>query len=110
MRCIAIVLTVAAASIVAIGPSNAEGFCQKVGNQTYCSNGQIYEQFDNLTYDRRGNTWQQYGNQTYGTDGTLYEQYGDQTYVNQGGVWQQFDNQTPAGTSCKLIEKMVFCQ
>jgi hypothetical protein len=110
MRCAAILLTLAAALIAMSGIANADTYCQQVGNQTYCSDGQIYERFGNTTYDRRGNYWQHYGNQTYGSDGTMYEKSGNQTYVNQGGAWQLFDSQTYDANPCKLIAKMVFCQ
>jgi hypothetical protein len=110
MRGIATVLGVAGALMLTTWASHAEVFCQQAGSQTYCSNGQVFEQFGNMTYDHRGNAWQQLGNQAYGSNGTVYEQHGPQTFVSRGGSVQQFDNQSRTGAPCKLIGGLAVCQ
>jgi|SRR5215475_15100133 len=88
----------------------ARAICQQVGHQTYCSDGQVFENFGNTIYDRRGHTWQQFGNQTYGSDGTLYERYDNQTFVNRRGAVRQYENNRYDPTSCELVGGVAFCK
>jgi hypothetical protein len=100
-----------AAAVAAVNPidlSRADVFCQQAGNQTYCSDGRVYERFGNTIYDRNGHTWQQLFNQTYSSDGTLYERYDNQTFVRRRGAVRHYDNQ-PYGTNCELIGAVAFC-
>jgi hypothetical protein len=107
-------LTAAAAcAVVLIGSTDMVGartICQQVGNQTYCSDGQVFERFGNTIYDRKGHTWQEFGNQTYGSDGTLYQRYDNQTFVNRRGVIGQHENNRYDSTSCELIGAIAFCK
>lgn len=91
--------------------SDAQVSCQQIGNQTHCSNGQIFQRYGNITYDGQGRSWQQFGNQTYGSDGTAYQRLGNQTFDGQGNSWQQFGDQTfgSDGSMCQRIGTMVFC-
>src|SRR5215475_6169736 len=63
--------------------SRAQVTCQKVGAQTYCTNGQVLQRFGNTTYDGKGHAWQETGNNTRnntgnntttGSNGTIYQQ------------------------------------
>ena len=87
--------------------SRAQVTCQKVGAQTYCTNGQVLQRFGNTTYDGKGHAWQETGNNTRnntnnntsnntttGSNGTIYQQSGSQISDNKGAVFQQFGNQT----------------
>jgi hypothetical protein len=87
--------------------SRAQVTCQKVGAQTYCSNGQVMQRFGNTTYDGKGHAWQETGNNTRnntrnntsnttttGSNGTIYQQSPNQISDNKGAVFQQFGNQT----------------
>ncbi|GAA7764517.1 hypothetical protein HpMS107_34330 [Helicobacter pylori] len=53
--------------------------CQRIGNQTYCSNGMSAQQIGNQTYYSDGTTSQRIGNQTYYSNGTTAQQIGNQT-------------------------------
>jgi hypothetical protein len=74
--------------------SSAQVNCQKVGAQTYCSNGQVLQRFGNTTYDGKGHAWQETGTNTTGSNGTVYNQSRNQISDNKGAVFQQFGNQT----------------
>jgi hypothetical protein len=79
----------------AVGISSAQVTCQKVGQQTYCTNGQVLQRFGNTTYDGKGHAWEeQSGNRTTGSNGTVYQQSRNQITDNKGAVLQQFGNQT----------------
>ena len=52
-------ITVAALLIGVVDASNAQVNCQKIGEQTYCSNGQVMQRFGNTVYDGKGHAWQE---------------------------------------------------
>jgi hypothetical protein len=112
MRFPSIVIACIAAVLAANGDVDARESCQRVGNQTYCSDGRLFEHFGNTTYDRNGNYWQQYGTQTYGSDRTLHQRSGGQTYDARGRPLQDFGKHTsePNATSCERDGKMVLCE
>ena len=83
----------AAFSLGFAGVSNAQVNCQKIGEQTYCSNGQVLQRFGNTVYDGKGHAWQQSGKRTTSADGTIYQQSGNQILSNKGDVLQQFGSQ-----------------
>ena len=101
-----------AASVASVVVGDARDSCQRVGNQTYCSDGRIFEHFGNTTYDRRGNSWQQLGNQTYGSDRTLHERSQNETYDARGRPSQDFGRHTnePKAGSCERNGEMVLCE
>ena len=76
------------------GASSAQVSCQKIGQQTYCSNGQVLQRFGNTTYDGQGHAWQQSGDRTYSSDGTTYQRSGNQILDNKGNSLQRFGNQS----------------
>ena len=73
--------------------SSAQVTCQKIGAQTYCSNGQVLQRFGNTTYDGKGRAWQETRTNTTGSNGTVYQQSRNQISDNKGAVFQQFGNQ-----------------
>ena len=70
-------LTIAAALFATA--TMAQVSCQRYGNQTSCTNGQIFHHYGSQTIDNLGNTWQHYDHQTDGCNGTRYTHYGNQT-------------------------------
>ena len=76
-----------------VDASNAQVNCQKIGEQTYCSNGQVMQRFGNTVYDGKGHAWQESGNRTTSADGTIYQQSRNQISSSKGDVLQQFGSQ-----------------
>jgi hypothetical protein len=76
------------------GASSAQVSCQKIGQQTNCSNGQVLQRFGNTTYDGQGHAWQQSGDRTYSSNGTTYQRSGNQILDSTGNSLQRFGNQT----------------
>ena len=76
------------------GASSAQVSCQKIGQQTNCSNGQVLQRFGNTTYDGQGHAWQQSGDRTYGSNGTTYQRSGNQILDSTGNSLQRFGTQT----------------
>jgi hypothetical protein len=98
-----ITVVVLVLGLVLADTSSAQVTCQKVGAQTYCSNGQVLQRFGNTTYDGKGHAWQETDNSarnnisnntTTGSNGTIYQQSRSQISDNKGAVFQQFGNQT----------------
>ena len=108
----AILISLVAIAITSSDLANARESCQRLGNQTYCSGGKLYEQFGNTTYDRNGHSWQQLGNQVRGSDGRVYSEYGNQPYDSRGKPLQPFGNHTnePTAGSCARMGGMVSCK
>jgi hypothetical protein len=98
--------------VASIGASDARESCQRVGNQTYCSDGKLYDHFGNTTYDRNGHSWEQVGDQVRGSDGRLYNQSGDQVYDSRGRPVTPFGHHTnePTAGSCDRMGGMVSCR
>ena len=71
MRYPAIMISLAAVAIISGDLANARESCQRLGNQTYCSDGKLYDHFGNTTYDRNGHSWEQTGSQVRGPNGRL---------------------------------------
>lgn len=42
-----------------------------------------------ITLDSQGNTWQRLGDNTFRSDGTVYQELGTTTYDNRGNTWQK---------------------
>ena len=85
-----------AAAVILLGVvdvSHAQVNCQKIGEQTYCTNGQVMQRFGNTVYDGKGHAWQESGNRTTSADGTIYQQSRNQITSSKGDVLQQFGNQ-----------------
>ena len=80
----AILISLVAIAITSSDLANARESCQRLGNQTYCSDGRLYDNFGNTTYDRNGRSWQQLGNQVRGSDGRVYSEFDNQTYDSRG--------------------------
>jgi hypothetical protein len=76
------------------GASGAQVSCQKIGQQTYCSNGQVLQRFGNTISDGKGHTWQESGDRTTSSDGTTYQRSGSQILDSKGNSLQRFGNQT----------------
>jgi hypothetical protein len=91
MRLIGMIIATLAAST---GVADAQISCQKVGSQTYCSNGQAFQRFGTTNYDGQGHAWQQSGDRTSGADGTTYRRSGSQIYDSKGNSLQRFGDQT----------------
>ena len=74
------------------GASSAQLSCQKIGQQTYCSNGQVLQRFGNTIYDGKGHAWQELGDRTTSSDGTTYQRSGNQILDKQRqlttAIWQ----------------------
>jgi hypothetical protein len=111
-RYAAIVMALAAVAITSSDLAQARESCQRVGNQTYCSDGKLYDHFGNTTYDRNGHSWEQTGSQVRGSDGRLYNQSGDQVYDGQGRPLSPFGNHAnePTAGSCDRMGGMVSCK
>jgi hypothetical protein len=101
-----------AAITAASSGADARESCQRVGNQTYCSDGKLYDHFGNTTYDRNGHSWEQTGSQVRGSDGRLYNQSGGDVYDSQGRPLPPFGNHTnePTAGDCQRSGGMVSCR
>ena len=86
-------IIVAALLLGVVDASHAQVNCQKIGEQTYCSNGQVMQRFGNTVYDGKGHAWQESGNRTTSADGTIYRQSRNQISSSKGDVVQQFGSQ-----------------
>src|SRR5437879_2488272 len=108
----AFALACVVALVASIGTANARVSCQRVGNQTYCSDGRLYDHFGSTTYDRNGHAWEQVGSQVRGSDGRLYNRSGNQTYDSRGKPFEPLGNQTnePTAGSCERLGNMVSCK
>jgi hypothetical protein len=106
--CAFVVVALLASSV----PLAARESCQRVGNQTYCSDGKLYDHFGNTTYDRNGRSWEQVGSQVRGSDGRLYNQSDNGTYDSRGRPLSPFGNHTnePSAGSCERLGNMVSCK
>jgi hypothetical protein len=107
-----ILMSIVAIAISSSLPASARESCQRLGNQTYCSDGKLYDNFGNTTYDRNGHSWEQVGSQVRGSDGRLYNQSGDQVYDSRGRPLAPFGNHTnePTAGSCDRMGGMVSCK
>jgi len=112
MRRASFALTVVVALVASIGSAHARVSCQRVGNQTYCSDGRLYDHFGSTTYDRNGHAWEQLGSQVRGSDGRLYNRSQNQTYDSRGKPFEPLGNQTnePTAGSCERLGNMVSCK
>ncbi len=111
-RTIAVAAGVAMAVLALVQPAVAQNVtCNKVGSQTYCSNGQTFFQSGNVTIDNQGHVWNNFGNQTLGSQGDLYTRQGNQTFDNRGNSWNVIGNQQvgPSGNKCVQIGSQVYC-
>ena len=111
MRSLAIVTLALASWLTTNSTLIAQVSCQRYGNQTSCTNGQIFQHHGYQTLDNYGNSWQHYDHQTYGSDGSIYHHYGNQTYDNRGNYWQHYGNLTYGsnGTTCRRFGSMLHC-
>jgi hypothetical protein len=112
MRYAAILVPLVALAIASNDRAHARESCQRLGNQTYCSDGKLYDHFGNTTYDRNGYSWEQTGSQVRGSDGRLYNRSGDQVYDSRGRPLTPFGHHTnePTAGSCDRMGGMVSCK
>jgi hypothetical protein len=89
-----------------------QAICNKVGNQTICSNGQTFSTFGNVTIDNQGRLLNSFGNQTITNQGDIYTQQGSHVFDNRGNSWNVIDSQQvgPTGTKCTLVGTQVLCR
>ena len=107
----AVFLATVAAMVLSSELSLGRDSCQRVGHQTRCSNGELFERFGKTTYDRNGSYWQQLGNQTSGGRGKLHQEFKNQTYDSHGkssGPLGRDTNERNV-TSCKRVGDVVAC-
>jgi hypothetical protein len=112
MRSAVIGVTLIATIIALANTAHTRESCQRLGNQTYCSDGKLYDHFGNTTYDRNGRSWEQTGSQVRGSDGRLYNQSGDQVYDSRGRPLTPFGHHTnePSAGACDRMGGMVSCK
>ena len=99
------------AAVIAQGAAAGNVTCNKLGNQTHCSDGSTVTRQGNFAYDEKGNSWRKMGNFTHGSDGTTYNRIGNFTFDNKGNSYNRIGNYTfgSDGSSCNEIGDQVHC-
>jgi hypothetical protein len=112
-RTLIVVVAVGALLGVSLSAASAQQvICNKVGNQTICSNGQTFNTFGNVTIDNQGRILNSFGNQTISNQGDIYTRQGSHVFDNRGNSWNVIDSQQvgPTGKKCTLVGTQVLCR